>query len=177
MTERKKTWAEIDAGKNKGGQSRDDASPGAKRRAQKDAAASASYKRDLDKLFDGGKDVPDRFKNIADKLKPEEGSPEALWHAELEALRALDFRGFVAAATAFVKAGQRMPDDEELLVRFLDHPSESITQKTLTHILPILERRAWKKPVPLKNRLSTLELAAEDPKTHALLTEIGKLLG
>ncbi len=177
MTERKKTWAEIDAGKNKSAHTREDSSPRAKQRAQKEAAASASYKRDLDKLFDGGKDVPDRFKNIADKLKPEEGSPEALWHAELETLRGLDFRAFVAAATAFVKAGQRMPDDEELLVRFLDHPSESIVQKTLTHILPILERRAWKKPVPLKNRLTTLQLAAEDPKTHGLLAEIEKLLG
>lgn len=176
MTDRKKSWREIDAGKDKSAHRQEERSPGAKNRAQREAAASASYKKDLDKLFDGA-GVPDRFKGLADKLKPEEGSPEALWAEECEKLRAADFRTFVKESTLFVKAGNKLPEDEELLVRFLDHPSESITQRTLAHIVPMLERKSWKRPAPLKNRLTTLSLAAEDPKTIELVKKIEELLG
>lgn len=146
------------------------------RRAQNQASASAAYKKELEKFF-SGQEVSGRLATLKDELKPEEGSAEAEWLAELDGLRKADFRGFVKDATAFVRAGKKFPNDEELLVRFLDHPSESITIKTLEHIVPILERKAWKKPAPLKNRLTTLSLAAEDPKTQALIAQIEAILG
>ena len=169
--ERKKSWREIDAGREKSAHRRDDKKgPGAKERG-----AGTDYKRDLERLFSGGTDVPDRFKGVAEQLKPAEGTPEHAWNIAVDELRATEgFREFVKAATEFRKAGHKFPDDEDLLTRFLDHPNEGIIAAVLTHLLELNSRRKLKKTAPMKSRMTTLRFACEDPKTHALIDELSK---
>lgn len=170
--ERKKSWREIDAGKDKS-RHRDERP----KKGGKERSAGADYKRDLEKLFSGGTDVPDRFKNVADKLKPEEGSPEHAWNLAVDSLRSTEgFRDFVTAVTNFRKAGHKFPDDEELLTRMLDHPSESVLVAVVSHLIELNGRRKIKRSAPIKSRLPTVKMTCEDPKSHALIDELSKLL-
>ena len=135
--------------------------------------SDSKYKRDLDKLFQSGGNVPERFKGMMDKLKPEEGTEEAEWRDAVQTLRdAEDFRSFATAASKFRRAGHRMPDDEDLLIRLLDHPNEGIVQATLSHYVDLAGRRTLSRPGPLKSRLETIRSIAEEPRTHELLDSI-----
>lgn len=163
MSDRKKSWREIDNGKNKS-RHRDDRKP-----SQREQNASAAYKRDLEKLFQGG-DVPDRFKGLAEGLKPEEGSEEAIWREAIQALHDADgFREFVAAVNEFVKAGHPLPGDEDLLLKFLDHPSERMVQLALEKFVALHNRPGLTRVAPLKNRIRTIRSIAEEKKTLDLL--------
>lgn len=167
MSDRKKSWREIDRDKNKS-RHRDD-----RQQSQREKNASSSYKRDLEKFFQSGGDVPDRFKGLADGLAPEEGSDEAVWRAAVQTLREADgFRDFVTAVNAFVKEGHALPKDEELLVKFLDHPSERVVQLALERFAGLAERHGLQRPGPLKNRLSTIRSIAEDKRTLDLVRQL-----
>ncbi|MEM1347916.1 MAG: hypothetical protein AAGI01_05110 [Myxococcota bacterium] len=140
-------------------------------------SASASYKRDLDKLFDSGGEVPERFKEVLSGLEPEEGSEEAAWLEAVRELREVEsFRDFARAATKFRRAGHALPDDEVLLVRLLDHPSEVILHDVLAHLVDLHDRRTLKRPAPIKSRLSTIEALSEDPKIAALVATLREVL-
>lgn len=168
----KKSWRERDAAKDKS-RHRDERP----KKGGKERSAGDDYKRDLEKLFSGGTDVPDRFKNVAEKLKPEEGSPEHAWNLAVDTLRNTEgFRDFVKAVTEFRKAGHAFPDDEEVMIRVLDHPSESILVAAVTHLIEQTSRKKLKRTTLIKNRLTTIRLACEDPKTHALIDELSKSL-
>lgn len=139
--------------------------------------SDSKYKRDLDKLFESGGKVPERFKGMMDKLKPEEGSDEAIWHDAVKELRnAEDFRAFATAATGFKRAGHRWPDDEELLIKLLDHPNEGIVQATLAHYVDLASRRTLSRPGPLKSRIKTIRSIAEETRTNELLDKVEKLV-
>lgn len=164
MSDRKKSWREIDNNKNKS-RHRDDRKP-----SQREQSASASYKRDLDKLFESGGKVPDRFKGIAEGLAPKEGSEEAVWRDAVSTLRDADgFRPFIAAAAEFAKAGHELPKDEDILIRFLDHPSERMVQLALEKYLAIATKSELQRPAALKNRIGTIRSVSEEPRTLELL--------
>lgn len=171
--DRKKSWREIDAQRDKSRHSgRDEKKPSAK-----EAQASASYKKDLDALFKSGGNVPDRFKGLVDKLQPEEGSEEAEWRAAVTELRETEgFKEFALAARKFRRSGHKFPDDEDLMVRLLDVPDEGLLQAVLTHILDMERRGGFGRKAPLKNRLTTLRSLAEEPKTRELLDEIAQIV-
>lgn len=139
--------------------------------------SDSKYKRDLDKLFESGGNVPERFKGMMDKLKPEEGSEEAEWLKAVQELRdAEDFRAFAMATRKFQRTGHRMPDDEELLIKFLDHPNEGVVQATLGHYVDLASRRTLARPGPLKSRLKTIRSIAEEDRTNELLDQVEDLV-
>lgn len=173
-TDRKKSWREIDQQRDKS-RHRDDAKKGGAKGREKEA--SASYKNDLDALFTSGGKVPERFQKLMGDLEPEEGSEEAEWRAAVAELRGVEgFREFAAAVTKFRRAGNRLPDDEDLLIKILDHPSERIVADTLAHILDLHKRRGFERTAPLKNRLQAMRSIAEDARTIELLDQVAQIL-
>jgi len=154
----------------------DDSNKKRKKKAE-ERGASVDYKRDLERLFSGGTNIPDRFKDVAEQLKAKEGTPEHEWNLAVDALRATEgFREFVKAVTEFRKAGHKFPDDEELLIRVLDHPNEGVLAALLAHLIALNSRRKLKRTAPIKSRLKTIRMACEDPKTHALVDELSEVI-
>lgn len=143
--------------------------------------SSAAYRRDLEKLFDSGGQVPDRFKAIMDQLEGDEVPEEvAAWKAEVDALKeALDegFRPFVTKASAFVRAGHPLPDDEDLLVRLLDHPQARVLEVALEHLIDLDERATLRRPEPIKSRFRTIRTMTDSPKIIALLEDLEQRVG
>ena len=148
-----------------------------KARSQKDQRSSASYKSDLEKLFQSGGKVPERFQGIMDELKPEEGSKEA---ARVEAIERLEeaesFRDFVKEINTYRKEGHRLPDDEDLLGRMLDHPSESVLGAVLSHLLDLHRRQTLEGSAALKARLKTIKQMSDDPGLHERADQLLDLL-
>jgi hypothetical protein len=147
-------------------------------RTNQDQRSSASYKADLDKLFQSGGQVPDRFKGMLDKLKPEEGSPEAERLSAIETLRTAEgFKDFIDAVNAYRKAGHALPDDEDLLTRMLDHPREGVVIEVLHHLIDLQGRRTIHRKAPIKARLETVKTMSEDPSLHELADRLKTMLG
>lgn len=138
--------------------------------------SDSRYKRDLEKLFKSGGDVPERFKELMSGLK--DGADADPERAEaVQALRdAGDFRTFVAAVRDYRKVGHELPNDEDLLVRMFDVPDERTLQAVLAHILDLHRRRGFDRTAPIRNRLTTLRSLAEDPKTVTLLDQIAEIV-
>lgn len=135
------------------------------------------YKRDLEKLFSNDSQVPDRFKDVVGDLAPEEGSDEALWREQVQILRDTEgFREFVAAANAFRAEGHRWPDDEDLLIRVLDHPDERVLRDVMEHVADLHRRKTVARKRPILNRVSTIKTMSEDPRTLRLVRELEELL-
>lgn len=142
-------------------------------RSASTARSSASYRQDLEKLFQSGGQTPKRFEGLLDTLKPEEGSEDAAWRARVQELRQTqDFVAFVREANAFLAEGHALPDDEELLIRLLDHPSERVLVRTLMHLLDLDGRVRLSRKVPLKSRISTLRAMSDDPGMRGLVDRL-----
>jgi hypothetical protein len=167
---RKKSWREIDRQKNRSNHVDRDRNDGS--RNDGDSRSDAKYKRDLDKLFKSGQ-VPDRFKEMLKGLEPEEGTPEAERKAAIDAIRQADgFRAFVKVVSEYQKVGWKLPDDEDLLVRMLDHPDERVVRDVLEHVADLATRRVFERVTPLKNRLSTIKTMSDDPRTRKAITQV-----
>lgn len=170
--DRDKSWKEIDRQRDKS--SHRDGSGG--KSNGKDARTS-SYKRALDKLFEPNSDVPDQFKEMMEDLEPEEGSAEFERKEAIKKLReAKGFKAFTEAVNLYRENGFALPDNENLLLRMLDHPDEHVIQDVLEHFLDLGNRRELKRINPLRNRLSTLEIMASEQKTHGLIEDVEELI-
>ena len=134
------------------------------------------YKKDLEKLFKSGGEVPERFKGLMSKVKDgADLDPDRA--AAVQTLRdAEDFSSFAAAVREFRKAGHALPDDEDMLIRMLDLPDERAVQAVLEHILDLDRRRGFDRKAPLRNRIATLRALSDDPKTEALLAKISEIV-
>ena len=144
-----------------------------KKKSHRQQRSSKSYKSDLDKLFQSGGKVPERFKGMMDTLAPEEGSPEAVRREALEEMRqADDLRTFAKAVNAYLRKGYDLPDDEELLGRMLDHPSERTVQKVLEHLLDFHRRQTLTGSASLKARLKTVKTVTDSPHIHELADKV-----
>ncbi|QDG50716.1 hypothetical protein FIV42_08230 [Persicimonas caeni] len=165
---RNKSWREIDRQKD----SSKHTSRDRKSRKSQDKRSSAKYKRDLDKLFKSG-EMPERFKEMMKGLEPEEGTPEAERKAAIDELRKADgFREFATAVSEYRKAGWTYPDDEDLLIRMLDHPDERVVRDALEHVADLAGRRGFDRVTPLKNRLSTIKTMSDDPRTRKAVAQV-----
>ena len=151
---------------------------GRKRRSRRNQRTSKKYKADLEKLFESGGDVPERFQEVMKDLGPEEGSPEAERRQAVDELRqADDFRAFVKAVSAYQRKGYELPDDEELLGRMLEHPRESIVLDVLNHLIDLHRRRTLKGSASLNARLKSVKTVSDDPRVHELADEVLQALG
>lgn len=135
------------------------------------ARSTESYKKDLEKLFKSGVETPERFKNVMKRLEPGEDSPQAERQAAIKALAAVQgFREFSQAVLAFraefFEKGWAWPDEEDLLIRMLDHPDERVLCDVLEHIADLTRRQGFERKVAVKSRLGTIETMSEDPRTH-----------
>lgn len=141
------------------------------------ARSTQSYKKDLEKLFKSGADVPDRFKKVMKSLAPEEGSAEAERRQAIDALRKVEgFRDFAQAVMTFRK--QRAahdwawPDEEGVLIRMLDHPDPRVVEEVLEHLVDLCGRETFERTVALKSRLATIRTMTDAPRTHAAIDAI-----
>lgn len=160
-----------DRNKGRGGRKK---SRGAQR---SDKSGSAKYKRELDKLFSSG-ETPERFKDLMKGIEPEEGTPEAERKEAIQALRdAEGFREFARAVNEYREAGWEFPDDENLLIKMLDHPDERVVRAALEHYLDLGGRRELERIPPLKNRLSTIRTMSDDPRTRKLVDDVEAMIG
>lgn len=141
-----------------------------------------SYKRDLEKLFKPGAETPERFKRTMKKIAPAEESAQGERKAAIKALKSVEgFREFTRAVLEFKAQlsaeDWAWPDDEDLLIRVLDHPDERVLRDALAHVAELTERQGWEREVALKSRLSTIKTMSEDPRTHRLVDAAAQALG
>jgi hypothetical protein len=146
-----------------------------------EARSSKEYKKDLDKLFKSGAQVPDRFKDVMKKLEPEEGSEEAERRAAIEALRKVEgFREFAGAVVEFRKERAERdwawPDDEDLLIRMLDHPDERVVRDALEQVAEVTRRHGFERTVALNSRLATIKTMSDDPRTRRAIDAVEEAL-
>lgn len=147
------------------------------KKSKKPRRSSASYKSDLEKLFQSGAKVPDRFQDVMNKIAPEEGSPEAQRAEALEQMRELDdMLAFKKAFDVYRKTGYALPDDEYLLSRMLDHPRETVIIEVLTHLVDFHRRQSLKGLPSLKARIKTVMAVFDDPRIHELAEELSQEL-
>ncbi len=134
------------------------------------------YKKDLEQLFKSGGGVPDRFKGLMDKVR-DDVDVDPVRAEAIQSLRdAEDFRAFAGAVREYRKAGHRLPDDEDMLIRMLDLPDERTLQAVLEHIIELARRRGFDRKAPLRNRMTTIRTLSEDPKTETLLAKIAEIV-
>ncbi|RAL22165.1 hypothetical protein DL240_09935 [Lujinxingia litoralis] len=134
------------------------------RSAERDRKSAAAYKADLEKFFTSGAKTPERFEKLAEGLAPEEGSPGAAYQQAVAELRQIEeLPALVKAINAFVAAGHPWPDDEEVLIKALDHPRERTLHGVLDHLLDLQARKGIKRGVAIKARLGTLKVVSDDP--------------
>lgn len=134
----KKSWREIDAGRDRSGQrSRRDPDQRSREKTES-SAAYKKYKSQLDTLFTpGGRELPPALK---EKLGPttEEGKQrQALTQALLE-------KGDAPTLSQYLAAGLTLPEDARLLIRLLDIADTALLKPVLEALLPIVE--AGQKP-------------------------------
>jgi hypothetical protein len=113
------------------------------------------YKADLDKLFNTGQ-VPDRFKSIMSDAST--ATQEGVERQRLirEARQAETPADFHKAVGELVERFE-LPDDQDLLIRALDHESEKVILAALDSLIEMDGRRPLNKRTILKMRLDTLE--------------------
>ncbi len=164
-----KSWRDIDRERDTSSHVRDDDSSASSRESR----AESKYKKKLDQLFESGGDVPEEFRDSMEDLGPEEGTEEARRLEEIDELREADgFQEFAKAVNVYMSKGYRLPDDENLLVRMLDHPDHDIVRDVLEHYVDLSERRELERIQPLKSRMSTLRTMMDDTRCHELLDDI-----
>lgn len=146
------------------------------------ARSTQAYKKDLEKLFKSGVETPERFKGVMKRLEPAEDSPEAERQAAIKALAAVQgFREFSQAVLEFreqfAEKGWAWPDEEDLLIRMLDHPDERVLRDVLEHIADLTRRQGFERKVAVKSRLGTIKTMSEDPRTHRAVAAVEEALG
>jgi hypothetical protein len=169
-----KSWREIDRQRDGSDHvTRDDGeSP-----SRGDSRSESKYKKKLDRLFESGGEVPEQFQDVMSDVGPEEGTEEAERQEAIEDLREADgFREFAKAVNIYTSKGHRLPDDENLLVRMLDHPDNGIVRQVLEHYIDLSERRDLKRVQPLESRLSTIRTMTDDSAFHELAEQLESII-
>lgn len=171
-----KSWREIDRQKDKSSHvNRDeDHSEQTSRRGD---GPSAQYKRDLEKLFQPDAEVPDRFKDAMEEFQPEAGTEEAERKEAIQRLRDVEgFRDFAKEVNRYMTRGFALPEDENLLLRMLDHPDNEIVRQVMEHLVGISMRRELKRTGPIKSRLQTVRTMTDDERLHELADKLDEKL-
>jgi hypothetical protein len=168
-----KSWREIDRNKDKSNHRSSRSSGGGRKQNKR----TSSYKKNLDKLFEPDADVPDELQDLVKEIEPEEGTEEAERKKAIAALREVEgFKAFTETVEWYLEEGFALPDNENLLLRILDHPNEKVVQTVLEHLLDLGSRRKLKRVAPLQNRLSTIRTMASRPGTETLLDDVQSML-
>jgi len=171
-----KSWRDIDRQKDRSSHVNrdDDQSEQTSRRGD---GPSAEYKRDLEKLFKPDAEVPDRFKDAMEPFQPEAGSEEAERKEAIQRLRDVEgFRDFAKEVNRYMTRGFALPEDENLLLRMLDHPDNDIVRQVMEHLVGISMRRDLERTEPIKSRLQTVRTMTDDTRLHELADKLEEAL-
>jgi hypothetical protein len=155
----KKSWREIDAGREKGTSRSSSGDRGAER--QQSSQAYRSYKTQLNKLFDGGA-LPEA---LSGKLADTPVASEAKQRKEAVAgiLKALKPKDVVKAVKDYDAAFGGMPDDEEALGKILDLTDEGLVLRALDKIAELRAAGPLQRTASLKARLKSVQISLDEP--------------
>ena len=171
-TRGKKSFSELDKARREKKHRRDDTSPGQSRRER--SQAYSSYKRDLNKIFDGG-GLPDLLK---EKLADTEVGQQS--KAKKEALQAItdasSRRKMLAALKSFEEV-HGFPEDEATLTKLLEFDDEdAILLKALQGLESLLAEDVLKRRSAVKMRVKSLQMTADDDDVADAATALAKKL-
>jgi hypothetical protein len=168
---RKKTWREVDSGRDRSVHTRRLEKPGGN---PYDKRKDKSYKAELDRYFDHGV-ASTRIKELMTKPggagdKAEQESPERI--KLLRKIRsAVTFDQFVDAINK-LRAEFGVPNDVDVLARMLEHPDEEAVHEALSTLIDQAKRITLAETKGVIARLEALETATENEKTLSLIREL-----
>ena len=157
----KKSWREIDQGKDtsshrKSGQS------GSKPRRSDNSQAYRSYKTQLNKLFDGGGAVPDALKEKLGGLEaPEEIKAEKA--ARQAILDCMTPRKIRKAYRAY-REDYDFPWDKEVIEKLLDLDDEDVVLESFDVLGQMHAEGLIKRASSLKMRIKTAQMTVDTPE-------------
>lgn len=170
----KPSWRERDRKKDQSAHRRDESAPrGAPARV---ATATAQYKRQLDALFSRG-EVPEHLKDKLPAPAAADGDPEGPGAASKERVRLTRAVRQAPSGPELIKALDALrenlgavPEDLELVLRYLEHPRDAVLAEALTHVEKAVELG---NPLPktarktFVERLKGISLTSFDPRVQA----------
>lgn len=118
-------------------------------------SAGRGYKADLNKLFDKG-EVSDRLKDVVSGLGSAAGEGADRQRLIREARQADDQASF-NDLIGELHANHRLPDDQPLMMRALDHPDDKLVEAALDTLLEMDGKRPLVKREVLRMKLTTLK--------------------
>ena len=155
MSDRRKSWREIDQAKSKGSGRRPDETEQNREKASKTHAYGA-YKAQLDKLFTpGGAELPE---SMREKLGPVSDESKA----KRKALDDLKEDPSEAKLRALLEAGGSLPADPRLLMRLLDAKDPALVLPVLEQLRVLVEEGAKVSRPLLQQRLQGVLNQHED---------------
>ena len=176
-----------------------------KPRGGKGQSSYDKYKQSLHEIFDGKKPMPDKMKDMLESQHPSvaQQSSESTNEpsAEVTGAPAKKVRRRVApkgptlsdlihqtkasktsaevrdALSLIIEKGFTLPDDdEELLVKALDHDQETLVIQALEQLEIFLDNNTSKNPSLLKGRLKSAQMIASNRKIRSLTSTLLELL-
>jgi hypothetical protein len=151
------------------------------RSEEDDARASSKYRAALEALFapkpaaPPADVVPDRssVKMVTVPVAREADPRHAERTKRLAKLLAAEGRAAVSkAADDYLQAGFALPEEQEVLLKLLDHTGEDRVRDALHRLLVLLDREPAQRRAVLDARVRRLEEDAEEPETRALATSV-----
>jgi hypothetical protein len=121
--------------------------------------AGRGYKDELNKLFDKG-EVSDRLKGVVGGLSDAAGEGADRQRLIREA-RAAEAQPEFNELIAQLHKTHRLPGDQDLMMRALDHPDEGLIEAALDTLLEMDGRRTLARRAVLKAKLNTLKQVAK----------------
>ncbi|MCK5687997.1 hypothetical protein KAI87_01945 [Myxococcota bacterium] len=169
----KKSWREIDRGRD-GGQRRDDSSGGGGRGPKRESSAYRAYKSQLNKIFDGTGELPESMKET---LREAGVGDEAKERREaLDKILAAERSRQLNKALKEYRERFGFPQDEEVLAKFLDEDDEELVLETLQTLEKLLAEEGLKKASSFKVRLKSVKMLIDEPDVLKLADKLLKAL-
>ena len=166
----KKSWREIDRGRDK------QEYRGANRKGKGPSldTATAQYKQKLDAFFDRGV-VPEHLK---DKLPAGESGGPSERQTLLRKIRQAKTNQDLKKSLDKFLLKFELPEDPEIWLRALEHPSDAVLAKALDALETFLDSgQALKRKGVFVERLKGLEFVSFDPRVQSKAIRLAGRLG
>ena len=166
----KKSWREIDRGRDK------EEYRGNRRKGKGPSldTATAQYKQKLDAFFDRGV-VPEHLK---DKLPEGEGGGPSERQTLLRKIRQAKTNQELKKALDKLIDTYGLPEDPEIWLRALEHPSDAVLAKALDALETFLDSgQVLKRKAVFVQRLKGLEFVSFDPRVQSKAVRLASRLG
>lgn len=176
-----------------------------KPRGSKSQSSYDKYKQSLHEIFDGKKPMPNKMKDMLESQHPSVAQTSSTGTGDQEtqatvpepkkARRRVAPQGPTltdliqqtknsntsaetrAALSLIIEKGFQLPDDdEELLVKALDHDQETLVIQALEQLEIFLDNNTSKNPSLLKGRLKSAQMIASNRKIRSLTSTLLELL-